>query len=251
MKITLDKLKEMRLHGMHRGLQTSIETRAEHTADELIAYLTEAEWDERQTRKINRHIKNARFRYQASAEHLDFAASRNMDKNIILRLCSGSFIDSQENVIITGATGTGKSYLASAIGHQACTQGYKVLYARASKLFAQLNMARADGSYHRELSRIFRNDLLIIDDFGIHPIDRHARLALLEIIEEMHGRRSTIIATQLPVSAWHELLEEQTIADAILDRIIHSAHRIELKGESMRKKKAAQSAGTLKQKNKT
>ncbi len=196
---TLEKLSEMKLHGMKNALQTSVETKSEHTPDELIQYLVESEWNERQTRKINRYIKNAGFRYQASVEEIKFDANRNLDKNKVTRLCDCSFIDRRENALITGSTGTGKSYIASAIGHQACIKGYKVLYASAGKLFAKLKMAKADGSYYKEINKIARQDMLIIDDFGLHPMDQDAKLALLEIIEDRHGMRSTIIATQIPM----------------------------------------------------
>jgi DNA replication protein DnaC len=155
-----------------------------------------------------------------------------------MRLADCSFIEKKENVIITGATGVGKSYLASALGHQACIMGYKVRYYNMTKLFSSLKMSKADNTYLKEIGRIEKQDLLILDDFGLHPIDPATRLALLEIIEDRHSKSSTIIASQVPVNKWHELLGEQTIADAILDRIIHSSQRIELQGESLRKKQA-------------
>ena len=147
------------------------------------------------------------------------------------------FIQKKENIIITGSTGIGKSYLASAIGHQACALGYKVIYFHNTKLFAKMKMAKADGSYLKELSRIEKHHLLLIDDFGIAPLDAASRSALMEIIEDRHGKTSTIITSQVPIAAWHDVIGEQTIADAILDRIVHDAHRIEMKGESLRKKR--------------
>ena len=235
---TVEKMKQMKLAGMLRAFQTSLEGGAMEklTADEMIAFLVEAEWDERTNRKIRRNVTNARFRYQAGVEQLDFGQDRNLEKNQIQRLAECLFIEKKENILITGSTGIGKSYLASALGHQACSQGYRVLYAPAVKLFAKLKMAKADGSYVKEIARIERQQLLILDDFGIQPIDGPARSALMEIIEDRHGKSATIITSQLPVSAWHDLIGEQTIADAILDRLIHSAHRIELTGESLRKK---------------
>ncbi len=147
-----------------------------------------------------------------------------------------SFIDRHENLIITGATGVGKSFLASALGHQACVKGYKVYYQSTCKLLNRLKMAQADNSYSREMIRLEKQDLLILDDFGLTPIDKTSRYILLEMMEDRHGKRSTLIATQLPVSSWYELIGEQTVADAILDRLVHVSHRIELQGESLRKK---------------
>lgn len=234
---TLEQLRSMRLFGMENALRTLTETRADYTNEELIAYLTESEWNDRQSRKFQRYLKAARFRYQASVEEIDFSATRNLDKNQLLRLADCTFLQQKENLILTGPTGTGKSFLVSALGHQACTRGYRVLYFATGKLFQQLKMARGSGSTQKLLKRIEKADLLILDDFGLWPLDHQNRLDLLEVIEDRHGRRSTMIATQIPVSAWHDLIEEKTIADAILDRIVHTAHRIELKGESMRKKK--------------
>jgi len=197
----------------------------------------EAEWDDRQNRRIDRSIFYARFRYKASVENIHYHADRSIDRNQIMRLADCSFIGRYENLLITGSTGIGKSYVASAIGHQACIMGYRVLYASTPKLFAKLKMAKADGSYIKEIAKVERQQLLILDDFGIQPFDAQSRAALMEIIEDRHGKTSLIITSQLPVSKWYEVIGEKTIADAILDRIVHDAHRIELKGESMRKKR--------------
>jgi DNA replication protein DnaC len=235
---TLEKMKAMKFAGMQRAFQTSMETRQNEklTADEFVSYLIDQEWEYRQNRKITASLHRARFRYPASLEEVKLTSSRNLDKNQLLRLTDCSFLNKKENIIITGPTGVGKSYLASAIGHQACSLGYKVMYFNTIKLFTKLKMSKADATYQKEINKIERQDLLILDDFGLQPLDNPARLALLEIIEDRHGRRSTIITSQLPVASWYELFEEKTIADAILDRIVHSSHRIELKGESMRKK---------------
>lgn len=234
---TLEKLKTMRLFGMERAFQTTLETRTDYTADQMITYLVETEWEDRQDRKLSRYLKSARFRYQASVEEVRFDPSRNLDKNTFLRLADSSFITKKESVIITGLTGTGKSFLASALGHQACIKGHKSLYFSCGKLFAQLLSARADRSHHKIIDKIERADLLILDDFGLWPFDQQSRLDLLEIIEDRHGRKSTIIASQIPVKDWYEVIGDQTIADAVLDRLVHQAHRIQLQGESMRKKK--------------
>lgn len=235
---TLEKMKAMKFSGMHRAFQSSIETRQNEkfTADEFVSYLIDHEWEYRQNKRISASLQRAKFRYPASLEDVKFSSSRNLDKNQLLRLTDCSFLDKKENVIITGPTGVGKSYLASALGHQACSLGYKVVYFNAIKLFTKLKMAKADATYQKEIRKIERQDLLILDDFGLQPLDNMSRLALLEIIEDRHGKKSTIITSQLPVASWYELFEEKTIADAILDRIVHTSHRIELKGESMRKK---------------
>lgn len=140
--------------------------------------------------------------------------------------------------MITGSTGVGKSFVASALGHQACSLGYKVMYSHSTKLFAKLKLAKADGTYLKELSKMEKQDLLLIDDFGIQPLDAQSRTSLMEIIEDRHGKSSTMFTSQVPIGMWHEVIGEQTIADAILDRIVHDSHRLEMKGESMRKRKS-------------
>jgi DNA replication protein DnaC len=236
---TLFKMKQMKLYGMHGAFMGAVETGKMdgYTQDEFVAMLIDAEYDDRHTRRIDRGIKNARFRYKASVENIIYDASRNIDKNRILRFAGCGYIKKGENVLITGSTGVGKSYIASALGYQGCIEGYRVVYYNLAKLFAKLKMAKADGSYLKELSRIERQHLLILDDFGLQPMDNYNSLNLLEIIEDRHGRGSMIITSQLPVSQWHAVIAEKTVADAILDRIIHQAHRIELQGESMRKKR--------------
>lgn len=237
----LEKMKKMRLAGMVRAFKLTQESgkNEKFTVDEMISHLVEAEWDERYNRKMDRSLKHAKFRYNASVEQISFDENR-VDKNQILRLANCEFIKRKENIIFTGSTGIGKSYIASALGHQACALGYKVMYQHSTKLFARLKIAKADGSYLRELAKIEKQHLLLIDDFGINPLDAQSRTTLMEIIEDRHGKSSTIFTSQIPVSLWHEIIGEQTIADAILDRIVHDAHRLEMKGESMRKKKQPQ-----------
>lgn len=239
---TLEKMKKMRLNGMHRAFETTFSAgNLEHyTADQLITYLVESEWDERQNSRTQRLIKNARFRYQAAMEEIDFNPQRMLDKDLLLRLADCSFIDKGENAIITGSTGVGKSYIATALGYQACIKGYKVMYINTGKLFTRLSISKADETYLKELSRIEKQDLLILDDFGLQPIDQQKQLMLLDIMEDRQLGKSTVISTQIPVKVWYELFEEKTIADAILDRIVHQAHRIEIKGESMRRRKSKQ-----------
>lgn len=234
----LQKMKQMKLHGMAGAFKTSLEDggKVPMTADEMISFLVESEWDDRNNRRIERRIRSARFRYKANVEQIDFKIDRNLDRNLMNRFAECSYIEKNENILITGSTGIGKSYIASALGNQACMLGYKVLYASTSKLFAMLKMAKADGSYIKETARIEKTDLLILDDFGMQPLDGHNRSALIEIIEDRHGKRSTIITAQLPVGQWHDVIGEKTIADAVLDRIVHNAHRIEMAGESLRRR---------------
>jgi DNA replication protein DnaC len=236
---TLEKMRKMKLLGMFRSFKTDLESpqRESLTPDEMIAWLIDAEWDDRQNRSIEQKIKNARFRYKASLENLHYDAQRNIDKNQMMRFADCSFINKAESILITGSTGIGKSYIASALGYHACSMGYRVAYHNLPKLFSKLKMSKADGSYLKEISKIERQHLLILDDFGIQPLDAQSRNALMELIEDRHEKSAIIITSQVPVSKWFEVIGEQTIADAILDRIVHNAHRLELKGESLRKKK--------------
>jgi len=234
---TLEQMKQLRLYGMHRAFtETQQANSIQYTNDEHIAYLLQSEWDDKHNRKIERLTKAAKFRYKAIIEEIDYHQHRNIDKNQLQRFASGEFIKNNESVLITGSTGVGKSFIASAIGHQACSLGYKVMYFNTQKLFTKLKTSKADDTYTREINKIEKQDLLILDDFGLRALDSTNRHILMEIIEDRHGKKATIIASQLPTEAWHQVIGEQTIADAILDRIVHSAHRINLKGESMRKK---------------
>ena len=234
----LKKMKDMKLYGMLRAFETSLETDSMNslTTDELIAHLIDEEWDDRSNRKIARNTQNAKFHYKASIEQMYFDTDRGIDKNQVMRLAECTFINNKDNVMITGSTGIGKSYLASAIGQQACVMGYRVMYTNATKLFAKLKMAKADGSYINEIAKMERQQLLILDDFGIQPLDAQSRSAFMEIIEDRHEKASTLITSQVPVAKWYEVIGEKTIADAVMDRIIHNAHRLELLGESLRKK---------------
>jgi len=238
---TLQQMKQLRLYGMHRAFTTTLEANHLHyTNDELIAYLLQSEWDDKHNRKIERLTKAAKFRYKAAVEQITFEPNRMIDKNLLMRFTSCEFIKNKENMLITGSTGVGKSFIASAIGYQACSLGYRVKYYNINKLFGKLKLAKADGSYLKEIDRIERQDLLILDDFGLQELDNNKRQAFMEIIEDRHGKRSTIIASQLPIMGWHQIIGEQTIADAILDRLVHTAHRVELEGESMRRKRKKQ-----------
>ena len=231
-------MKQMRLLGMAKAFQLTLESakNEKFTPDEMIAHLVDSEWDERYNRKLDRTLQSARFRYKASIEEIVYENNR-VDKNQVMRLADCEFIKQKENILITGSTGIGKSFIASAIGHQACSLGHRVLYQHSTKLFGRMKIAKADGSYLKELAKIEKQHILLIDDFGIQPLDAQSRSALMDIMEDRHGKSSTIITSQIPIANWHEVIGEQTIADAILDRIVHNAHRIEMQGESLRKKR--------------
>jgi len=232
-----EKMKELKLYGMAQAYHTNLESSqsGKLTSDELLHYLIEAEWHDKESKKLKRSLANAQFRYSAGIEEISFNQKRNLDKNQFMRLADCCFIDRKENIIITGKTGVGKSFVASALGHQACNRKHKVLYFNAKKLFDIMKMSKVDNSCVKLLKKIEKQNLLIIDDFGLHIFDSDTRMILLEIIEDRHGKNSTIITSQLPVKNWHELFGDATIADAIMDRLVYSSHRIELEGPSLRK----------------
>jgi DNA replication protein DnaC len=237
---TLEKMRQLRLFGMYDAFKTNLESPIKETltSDQFIALLVSSEWDDRKNRNIDRALKQASFRYKASMEQVDYNVERGLDKNQIHRMANLDFVKERKDLFITGSTGTGKSYLATALGYQACQMGYRVLYVATSKLMGQLKVAKAKGTILTDLKKIERQDLLILDDFGLQPFDAQARMNLLDVIEDRHQKRSTIITSQIPVKEWYEIIGEKTIADAVLDRIVHQSLRIELFGESLRRKKA-------------
>lgn len=238
MKNIEEQLSHLRLNGMHTGWKAMVETRRHHELSliEGLEILLQDEQENRIYRRFERLKKAARFRYQASIEELSSDTSRGLDLNLITQLSKGTYLEKGESILITGATGCGKSFLASALGHQACSQGKKVLYFNIQKLLMKTKMARLDGSFLKLFDKIAKTHLLILDDFGLSHLNHNQQMDLMEIIEDRHGKSSTIIASQLPVGSWYEIIGEATIADAILDRLVHTSHRIELKGESLRKK---------------
>lgn len=231
------QLSELRLNGMKKSWQAIVETRRQHDLNlvEGIEILLDAELIERGNRRTSRLTKNAAFRYQATIEQIRYDASRGLDKSLITSLTTGNFISEGSSVIITGATGCGKSYLASALGHQACMLGYKVAYYNVQKLMMKTRMARIDGSIYKFFDKTSKTDLLILDDFGLTHLEKQQQLDFMELIEDRHGSRATILASQLPLASWFDIIGEETIADAILDRLVHTSYKIELKGESLRK----------------
>jgi DNA replication protein DnaC len=229
----------LRLHGMSRNWTALLETRRsmELSLSEGLELLLQAEIDERKDRRFDRLQKNAKFRYKASAEELLFDAARGMDKALISRLLTGEYIDKGLCVLITGASGCGKSFLGSALGHQACAQGRTVAYFNMQKLLLQMKLARIEGTINQLLDKLAKTNLLILDDFGLAKLERQQQLDFMELFEDRHAKNATIVVSQLPVASWYDIIGEPTIADAILDRIVHSAYRVELKGESLRKKR--------------
>ncbi len=237
---TIEKLHQMKLHTMAAAFKEELERphNSDLTFEDRIALLVEREWLFRENRRLGTRLKSAKLRHQAVLEDIDFRHPRGLEKSLILSLAGCQWIRNHHNVIITGPTGIGKSYLASALADKACREGYTARYYRASRLFQDLAMARGDGSYAVLLQKIAKTDLLVIDDWGLSALDAAERRDILEIMEDRHGLSSTLITSQFPVAMWHDLIGEPTLADAILDRIVHSAHKITLDGESMRKTKS-------------
>ena len=234
---TIEKLKQMRLGAMAQLHQQHIkDNRIENiTADEYLALLIDHQWEDRQNRKIERLLKQAGFKQEANLADVNYTQQRNLDKNMFTRLGTLDFITRKENIILTGASGVGKSYLAQALGHQGCMMEYKTIYTNTACLFKKLKLSKVDGTYLKVLGKLIKADVLILDDFGLQSFDNHARETLMDIIDDRYNKASTIIASQIPVSTWYDIIGEGTIADAILNRIVNSSHRIDLKGESLRK----------------
>ena len=237
---TLDQLRALGLFGMAKAFESlgaSPEADALSHA-EWLGLLLDRELTFRNEKRLSARLKDAKFKHQACLEDVDYRSSRGLDRALFQKLGEGDWIKAHDNLAICGKTGTGKSWLACALGHKACRDNRSVLYRRVPKLFAELALARGDGRHARLLRTLGRADLLILDDFGLTILNAEARQDLLELLEERYGCRSTIVTSQLPVDRWHDVIGDPTYADAILDRLVHNAHRIQLTGESMRKKRA-------------
>jgi len=236
---TLDKLRELKLTGMQKALieQMDMPDRDTLSFDERFGLLVDCEYTERENRRLKTRLKRARLRQAATVEDIDYRHPRGLDKSLMLSLTGCDWVRQHHNVIITGPTGAGKSYLACALGNKACREGYRVLYFRIARLFQDLAVAKADGRYDKLLRALARSQLLVLDDWGTAPLTDEQRRDLFEVMEDRYDRGSTLIAAQLPVKHWHDTIGDPTLADAILDRLIHNAYTITLKGESMRKRK--------------
>jgi len=237
---TLEKLYSMKLDGMADAFKNQINQSGmdDLSFEERFSLLVDNLWTWKEDRRMGRLLANAKLKLNACIEDIDFKSPRGIDKTVILSLSSCTWIKESQNIIITGPTGAGKSYLACAMANKACRMGYSAYYIRAPRLFHDIAVSRADGSYGKVLNKLAGTRLLIIDDFGLAPMTDLERRDLLEVIEDRYGLASTIVSSQLPIKNWHEIIGDPTIADAILDRLVHNAHKIQLKGDSMRKKKA-------------
>jgi DNA replication protein DnaC len=243
---TVDKMNAMKLFGMVAAFDNQLSSTDydELSFEERVGILIDAEWTDREQRKLSRRLKAAKLRYPASLEDVNFRAARGLNRQQVLTLGNGRWIAEQHNLLITGPTGIGKSFLTCAFVERACRRDFTGYYVRASRLVHDLAVARGDGSYTRLLSRLAKLDLLAIDDWLLHPLKDAERRDVMEVIEERAERGSTLIATQLPVKQWHAAIGDPNHADAICDRVLHRAHRITLKGVSMRKTKNAPKTST-------
>ncbi len=237
---TLDKIEQLRLFGMAKALREQLQNQKATALnfEERLGLLVDREMNDRENRRLTTRLKTAKLRVSAAIEDIDFRQPRGLDKSLIMSLASNQWITEHHNLLIIGPTGVGKSYLACALSHKACRDGHGVLYQRLPRLLEELALSHNDGRYRKMMKSLLKADLLVLDDFGLSPLTTEQQRDLLEIIEDRYDRRSTLVTSQLPVKHWHDILAEPTLADAILDRLVHNAYKIELKGESMRKSRS-------------
>ncbi len=235
----IDKLQSLRFFGMRTAFEEQMQTQDidQLNFEERMGLLVDREMTERENRRFKTRLRKAKLRQHASVEDVDFRHKRCLDKSMFMQLADCQWIKEALNTLIIGPTGVGKTYLACALAHKACQQGHSTLYFRLPRLLQELGIAKADGRYDKILKALSKTQLLVVDDWGLKPLVKEQSHDLLEILEDRHGLRSTLVTSQLPVEHWHKIIDNPTIADAILDRLIHNAYRINLEGDSMRKKK--------------
>ncbi|MEO6548189.1 MAG: IS21-like element helper ATPase IstB [Ferruginibacter sp.] len=240
---TLKQMQTLRLQGMHHAYRSQLELPINQQLEshDLVAQLVQSEELSRANEKTAYYLKLAKLRLPATIEQIECSPARNLTLQQLASMAEGRYLQQGENILITGSTGCGKSYLACALGHQACLQGCKTTYLNMNRLIEKVTLAKLDGSYIKLLNHLEKQSLIILDDFGLQNLGQDVRLTLLQLLEDRYGKKSLIITSQLPVAKWYEYINDPTLADAILDRLTANAHRIELKGESLRRKKIPQS----------